>query len=93
MRTVNEKAMERAAKVLPSTALEPVRVPILTTTGEICQEVAPSRDEAAQPEGYRSNPQRRDCSWTTRTFENGVVATKRASGRSRPVAKALRRQR
>jgi hypothetical protein len=39
MRTVNEKAMERAAKVLPSTALEPVRV-FLTTTGEICQEAS-----------------------------------------------------
>ncbi len=32
--------MERAAKVLPSTALEPVRVSILTTTGEICQEAS-----------------------------------------------------
>jgi hypothetical protein len=40
MRTVNEKAMERAAEVLPSTALEPVRVSILTTTGEICQEAS-----------------------------------------------------
>jgi hypothetical protein len=40
MRTVNEKAMERAAKVLPSTALEPVRASILTTTGEICQEAS-----------------------------------------------------
>jgi hypothetical protein len=35
MRTVNEKAMERAAKVLPSTALEPVRVSILTTAGDV----------------------------------------------------------